>query len=178
MQRSRRRAKADEIYRLGIARRAKPLDRLQHRYKSFQVRIMQTPAAFLPPETAPAPSSSAPSSSSSRSRSTLGTLSAPSGSSSGSIGTSSASSTRANNGKKMAIFVDSAVSGGAEDGTSSWEGELGTRDTVRKENERDAVAWQGEILPQGRPVAPRTPKLEVFRDEVRSMPHHVCDSQS
>lgn len=36
--------KADEIYQLGIARKAKPLKRLQQRYEEFQKRMLAAPA--------------------------------------------------------------------------------------------------------------------------------------
>ena len=114
---------------------------------------MLTPAPFLPEPSTSASTSRTPA------RSALGTLSTTA------AGTSLSSATpKANNGKRggLSIFVD-----GEEAPDKKWEGELGTRDAVRKENEREAVSFKSaEVLPQGRGIAPRTPKLEVFRDEV------------
>lgn len=147
------RSEADKAYRLGLARKAKPVERLQQRYKAFQVRML-TPAPFIPePSTATGSTSRTPA------RNALGTISTTA------AGLSLSSTTpKANNGKRggLAIFVD-----GEEDSDKKWEADLGTRDAVRKENEREAVSFKSaEVLPQGRGIAPRTPKLEVFRDEV------------
>ncbi|KAL0959695.1 hypothetical protein HGRIS_011390 [Hohenbuehelia grisea] len=49
LERDKRRGAADEMYMLGIARRAAPLDRLESRYREFQKRMM-TAAAAPPPE--------------------------------------------------------------------------------------------------------------------------------
>lgn len=93
------------------------------------------------------------------SRTTLSTISTTAAGTSLSIATP-----KVNNGKRggLAIFVD-----GEEEDDKKWEGEFGTRNAVRKENEREATSFKtAEVLPQGRGVAPRTPKLEVFRDDV------------
>lgn len=144
-----RRSQADEIYRLAIARRAKPLERLKQRYKAFQVRMMTSTS--LPTTLPPSTSIAAPSTS----RTTLGSL----------AGTGALPSTvRPANGKKNALTI--FVEGKDEDESAEFQGDLQTRGVARKENERDAVGWKGETLPQGKALAPRTPKLEVFRDDV------------
>ena len=111
----------------------------------------------------PTPSAT-PSASSSGGRVTLGALGG--GLSAGAM----PSSVRPANGKKngLSIFVEGSTAGGAEgEDENGFRGDLQTREAARKENEREAVGWRGETLPQGRGLAPRTPKLEVFRDEVR-----------
>lgn len=117
---------------------------------------MLTPAALPDPSSLPSTSTS----STRPSRTTLSTLSTTA------AGTSLSTATpKANNGKRggLAIFVD----GEEPEEEKKWEGEFGTRDAVRKENEREASSFgKAEVLPQGRGVVPRTPKLEVFRDEV------------
>jgi checkpoint serine/threonine-protein kinase len=155
-----RRSKADDTYKLGIARKAKPLERLKLRYNAFNIRMATPlpPNLFAPSVPDPDPSS--------RTRSTLGTLA---GSSAPSLGSSSSSRPNGSSRKPggMAIFVD-GVEGGeaAEEDERRWHGQLGTRDEVRKENERESTVWKGETLPQGRGIAPRTPKLQIFKDDV------------
>jgi len=67
----------------------------------------------------------------------------------------------------MEIFSD--VTGQPDDATPGEWADLGTRDNRRKENSIEAGPWKGETLPQsaarGR-IAPRTPKVEVFKDSV------------
>jgi len=65
----------------------------------------------------------------------------------------------------MGIFTDEPGHRGQDDAPGEW-GDFGTRDERRKENTVEATPWKGETLPQ-KGVAPRTPKVEVFRDMVR-----------
>lgn len=76
---------------------------------------------------------------------------------------------RAPNGAKMGIFTDEPGHRGQDDAPGEWA-DFGTRDERRKENTVEATPWKGETLPQ-KGVAPRTPKLEVFRDMV-SLPEY------
>lgn len=106
-----------------------------------------------PPEAAVAP----------RQRSVLGQVSSGSSGVSGATqtpGSSRISTSR--NGAKMAIFSDASATAEQPDATP-WD-DFGTRDGRRKENTVEATPWKGETIKQGRPVAPRTPKLEVFKD--------------
>ncbi len=154
-----RRKKADEIYRLGIARKAAPLERLKGRHQAFLERLMMSATDSIPddePSLAPAPTSA---------RSVLGSATSVSGA------TQLAPSNRLSksaNGAKMEIFSDAAGTG--EDAVPGEWADLGTRDGRRKENTVEAGPWKGETLPQsaarGR-IAPRTPKVEVFKDSVR-----------
>jgi checkpoint serine/threonine-protein kinase len=73
------------------------------------------------------------------------------------------------NGSKMEIFADDGR-GGEDDAPGEWA-EFGTRDGRRKENTVEAGTWKGETLPQSAArlrVAPRTPRIEVFKEAVRS----------
>ena len=101
-------------------------------------------------------------------RSVLGQVGAPAPtprSLTGAIQTATTSrSSRAPNGAKMEIFAD-GVDGRGEDATPNEWNDFGTRDSRRKENVLEATPWKGETLPQKR-VAPRTPKVEVFKDAV------------
>ncbi len=72
-----------------------------------------------------------------------------------------------NNGSKMAIFADNGGAGEAAE-ASEWA-DFGTRDGRRKENMVEATPWKGETMPQSAAklrVAPRTPKIEVFKEVV------------
>jgi checkpoint serine/threonine-protein kinase len=65
----------------------------------------------------------------------------------------------------MEVFSDGA--GGSENFEPSEWGDLGTRDSRKKENVVESTPWKGETIPQKRAgLAPRTPKLEVFKDTV------------
>ncbi|WVF67371.1 hypothetical protein IAT40_002126 [Kwoniella sp. CBS 6097] len=157
-----RRKKADEIYRLGIARKASPIDRLKTRHKQFLERIMAPPSGAVPDDEI----STASSSSRGAGRSVLGQVSHASTSVAGA--TQLAPSMRVaskGNGAKMEIFSDET--GRPEDSAPGEWADFGTRDGRRKENTVEAGPWKGETLPQStsRPrVAPRTPKVEVFKD--------------
>ncbi|OCF44535.1 BUB protein kinase [Kwoniella heveanensis CBS 569] len=157
-----RRKKADEIYRLGIARKASPIDRLKTRHKQFLERIMAPPSGVVPDDEPSASSSS----SRGLGRSVLGHVSHASTSVAGA--TQLAPSMRVaskGNGSKMEIFSDDT--GRPEDAAPGEWADFGTRDGRRKENTVEAGPWKGETLPQSasRPrVAPRTPKVEVFKD--------------
>jgi checkpoint serine/threonine-protein kinase len=75
---------------------------------------------------------------------------------------------KAANGSKMEIFADGTVR--AEDDAPGEWADFGTRDGRRKENTVEAGPWKGETLPQSAArsrVAPRTPKIEVFKEMVR-----------
>lgn len=87
---------------------------------------------------------------------------------------------RGTNGSKLEIFSD-ASGAAADPEASQWE-DFGTRDGRRKENHLDATPWKGETLPQSAArhrVAPRTPKLEVFKDTSdNGAVRHADDAQA
>ncbi|CAE6343568.1 unnamed protein product [Rhizoctonia solani] len=153
--------KADEIYQLGIARKAKPLKRLQQRYEEFQKRMLAAPAgssADVDEVMAPAPP--APTA-----RKVLGERTkATSSADSDPFVVSSSSSRANNNGARIPVFRDGDQ---PESGiqTNEWA-DVGTRDSRRKENHLDGKSWQGETLPQLKHgvFTPKTPKIEVYRD--------------
>ncbi|KAL7424504.1 protein kinase [Cryptotrichosporon argae] len=151
-----RKKKADEIYKLGIARRAAPVERLKTRHAAFLARIMAPPSGELPDDE-PAPPRATPA------RTALGAAGAtPLVSGSAATPAAGQRLSRAPNGAKMAVFQD----GGeveADEAKGEWA-DFGTRDGRRKENVVEATAWKGETMPLKGRVAPRTPKLEVFKD--------------
>lgn len=78
------------------------------------------------------------------------------------------------------VFVDSAASSASSGKPAIWE-DLGTRDERRKENHMDGVEWRGETLPvkslSSAPMPPRTPKIEIFREEPTTTPGAPSQSQ-
>jgi checkpoint serine/threonine-protein kinase len=73
----------------------------------------------------------------------------------------------------MAVFADGDEPAEAAEG-GVWA-DFGTRDSRRKENVVEATPWKGEVMPQSasKRMAPRTPKLEVFKDTVS----FACDTK-
>ncbi|WVR09655.1 hypothetical protein IAU60_006729 [Kwoniella sp. DSM 27419] len=157
-----RRKKADEIYKIGIARKASPLDRLKIRHKGFLERIMAPPSGEVPDDEANSVPARTPG------RSVLGQVTHPA-STSVAGATQLAPSMRIaskGNGQKMEIFADTTGARGEDAAPGEWA-DFGTRDARRKENTVEAGQWRGETLPQSASrsrTAPRTPKPEVFKD--------------
>jgi checkpoint serine/threonine-protein kinase len=152
-----RKKKTDEIYQLGIHRRAAPVERLKKRHHDFLQRILVASSRDIPDDEPLIPARSA-------GRSILGQV-ATAAAISGSVQLApSTRLSRAPNGAKMGVFSDESGRG-QDDAPGEWA-DFGTRDERRKENTVEATAWRGETLPQ-KGVAPRTPKVEVFRDMVR-----------
>ncbi|KAL1407356.1 protein kinase [Vanrija albida] len=156
-----RKKKADDVYRLGLARKAAPVERLKNRHQAFLTRIMAPPSGAIPDDD-PAPAAPTPA------RAVLGQVGRGGlggGSVSGATpGSSSSRISKGTNGSKIAIFSDESGAAEAPEPTP-WD-DFGTRDGRRKENVVEATPWKGETLPQKGRVAPRTPKLEVFKDNV------------
>lgn len=156
-----RRKKANEVFELGINRRAGPLERLKNRHQQYLQRILVNSSHEIPEDEPLVPSRSG-------GRSVLGQVNTASSTISGAV--QLAPSTRlskATNGAKMDVFVDGPNKSGQDDEPSEWA-DYGTRDGRRKENVVEATPWKGETMPQ-KGLAPRTPKMEVFRDMVRTM---------
>lgn len=155
-------SQADEVYRLGMDREARPVERLARKYNEFQQRYDQRPQDAGPsspalPKVRPA----------------LGVKTdpfAPSDTSDPQAATQSQTTTapKTKSGKpKMAIFsdADSAAPGPATGGqTKGWESIGSVRDR-KKENEVEAKPWVGETLKAGKKPAP-VQKMAIFRDQV------------
>lgn len=94
--------KADEIYQLGIARKAKPLKRLQQRYEEFQKRMLAAPpGSNVAEDEVAAPAPPAPTA-----RKVLGERTKPSSSTDDPFIVSSSSSRPKNNGARIPVFRD------------------------------------------------------------------------
>jgi hypothetical protein len=160
-----RKQEADEIFLVGIARSAQPLERLQAKHKDFQKRMM---ASFMAP-TVDVTESTATAAPTAPKRRALGEKKIKSGSTS--IPTPAPApvptpSTSTSNGQ-IPVFVDEApladprtsialLSGGSAEGPArnAWP-ELGTRTSRIKENKPDVGKLAGTTLKQKRPAAAR-----------------------
>ncbi|KKZ67850.1 hypothetical protein EMCG_06479 [[Emmonsia] crescens] len=162
---------AEEVYKLGLQREARPTERLLRKFSEFRLRLEQQPrasdgpsspalpkvrpalAAKIDPFTSATPSPVDPQ------------ASAP---------TTARGATSKKPGKsKMAIFSDSD---GAQDGgkplagseTKGWES-IGSLQDRRKENVVEAKPWAGETLKSGKRVG-TVQKMTVFKDETSTSP--------
>jgi hypothetical protein len=137
---------ADETFRLGIARGAAPLERLQAKHTAFQKRMMAgalAPASASTPAPAPAPTA-APK------RRILGDSSKKSSTSTPApLSAQPAPAPRAN--AQIAVFVDDEPDNTLA--TNAWP-ELGTRTARVKENVRAPGPMAGATLKQRRAPAP------------------------
>ncbi|CEQ41106.1 SPOSA6832_02804 [Sporobolomyces salmonicolor] len=152
-----KRKQADQIYLLGINRRATPLDRLKRSHLDFQARMLIAPPLPSPPRPSAGPSSSTarPILSSSTSRPLTG-------------GTGGTGVGPAGNGSAFAVFRDEAgkLDGGKD---AEWD-DFGTVKSRKRENELEKKEWAGETMPQRVVVGGAAAlgggfKLEVYRDE-------------
>ncbi|KAF7717748.1 Uncharacterized protein PECH_007697 [Penicillium ucsense] len=164
---------ADEVYRLGIDREARPVERLARKYNEFQQRYEQHtldagPSSPALPAVRPAlaakkdPFASTETSADPQASQRAAVAAAPAKSKSGKM--------------KMAIFSDADAAQSNQPATSSqtkgWDS-IGSMRERRKENEMEAKPWAGETLKAGKKPAP-TQKMAIFRD--KSNPISPSDS--
>jgi checkpoint serine/threonine-protein kinase len=159
---------ADEVYRLGIDREARPAERLVRKYSDFQRRYEQRtqdngPSSPALPAVRPALAAKVDPLASATAASVDPQTQRPSSTA------TSAPKTKAGK-PKMAIFTDDEPAtsqpalGGA---TKGWDN-LGSMHDRRKENKVEAKPWAGETLKAGKKVAPKE-KMMIFRDEVSQL---------
>ncbi|UKZ78049.1 hypothetical protein TrVFT333_005783 [Trichoderma virens FT-333] len=158
-------AQAEEVYKLGIEREARPAQRLLRKFKEFEARVAQQPGALEGPSSPALPTV----------RPALASKTDPFGASSqpadpqaprqtSGIGGSSSRSAKS----KMAIFSDADAQQPAlsSRGASSkgWDS-IGSLTDRKKENAMEPKPWAGETLKAGgkKPGSGGT-KLAVFRD--------------
>ncbi|KAL2012104.1 hypothetical protein VTN00DRAFT_4822 [Thermoascus crustaceus] len=160
---------AEEVYKLGLEREARPAERLLRKYNEFQARFEQRgtdgPSSPALPKVRPAlaakvdPFSSA---------STASPAADPQQSQRATTGTGGRSTTTRSGKPKMAIFSD-ADAGPAEQPalggvqTKGWES-IGSMRDRKKENTVEARPWVGETLKSGKRTKP-VEKLTIFKDE-------------
>ncbi|PYH90402.1 hypothetical protein BO71DRAFT_487137 [Aspergillus ellipticus CBS 707.79] len=153
---------ADEVYRLGIDKEARPAERLARKYSEFQFRYENHtqdngPSSPALPAVRPALAAKVdPFASSPGTDDTQAQRPAP-------------AAPKTKSGKpKMAIFSDAdspsqpAVSGLAQ----GWDS-IGSLHERRKENKVEAKPWAGETLKGGKKPAPAQ-KMAIFKDESNS----------
>lgn len=147
---------ADEIFRLGINRKAQPLKRLQTNYQSHKNRAAGIEEEQTSQQTAERPVQVARVALATRS----GSQSQPS--------SSSVPKTLLGqplNGAKLDVFSDQARAG-LDQREGEWQ-DMGTREGNRKENFLEAMPWKGEVMKQDKSkMTPRAPKMSVFSDTV------------
>lgn len=151
---------ADEIYRLGLEKGARPTERLMRKHTQFQQRFESRPITSEP--TSPALP---------RVRAALAAkldpfAPAPREESQQKNKPASSTSTTKPKKQKMAIFsdADSQVPPPIMPATNGWDNIGSIRDR-KKENAIEARPWAGETLKAGKRAGTAT-KLEVFKDPV------------
>ena len=157
---------ADEVYRLGIDREARPAERLLRKYSEFQQRYEQQPQDAGP--SSPAMPKVRPALAAKMDPFAPAEGSDPQAAARSSPSTAAPAKTKSGK-PKMAIFSDAdegaasqpATSGGA---TKGWES-IGSMEERKKENRVEAKPWVGETLKAGKKSAPAQ-KMSIFRDEV------------
>lgn len=157
-------SQADEVYRLGVDREARPAERLLRKYSEFQQRYEQRPQDAGPsspalPAVRPAlVAKMDPFALTDASADPQASRPSPSG------GAASKKSGK----QKMAIFSDADAASSSQPATSGqtkgWES-IGSMRERKKENEVEAKPWVGETLKTGKKPGP-TQKMAIFRDEV------------
>jgi hypothetical protein len=172
LERSGRRTDADEIYILGIARNAQPLDRLKNKHREFQKRMMTSTTSSLPTST-PAPTSTSK-------RTVLGSTTAPTHED---VFTAPSSAPTPPPNARLQIYVDPAPSlphsrSLVPETDPTPYPDLGTRKTRIKENIPEVKKAGGSTLKSksgGKRVVSggsttTTSKIAVFRDEEMGPP--------
>ena len=163
---------ADEVYRLGIEREARPTERLVRKFGEFQIRSEHRvgngnePSSPAIPTVRPALVAKLDPFAASTPRPADPQSQRPGG-----MGVSSTSRTGR---QKLAIFSDSDVPSSTLSRDSSdrkgWE-DIGSIAERKKENMVEARPWAGETLKTGKKTS-GPPKLMVFKDEVNSFGTH------
>lgn len=160
---------AEEVYKLGLEREARPAERLLRKFGEFQHRYEQRPhnsdepsspalptvrpalAVKIDPFATATPRSTDPQAPQPQSSIATGSTARPSR-------------------QKLAIFSDANPTGPAsqaaeEESAHGWEN-IGSLKDRKKENTMEPRPWAGETLKGGKRVT-GAPKMMVFKDEVR-----------
>ncbi|PTB39729.1 hypothetical protein M441DRAFT_28819 [Trichoderma asperellum CBS 433.97] len=157
-------AQAEEVYKLGIQREARPTQRLLRKFKEFEARLAQQPDALAEPSSPALPTV----------RPALASKMDPFGSSSQPVDpqaprhTSGVGSSSRPTKSKIAIFSDADAQQPAmssRDAASKGWDSIGSLADRKKENTMEPKPWVGETLKAGgkKPGSGGT-KLAVFRD--------------
>lgn len=165
---------ADRLFKLGIAREAKPLPRLQKRHADFQARMRQQAGSSTTNRTHEQVLAQVMRE---RQRSMLGTKDEMTGKSQHAnvvrgLGQSAGLKNTGpaalpNNGRKLLVHSDADGSQSVNNGKGPNAGPLPSRDVRRQENHKDAKSWAGERIPQrpsGTAAKPGKAPLQVMQD--------------
>ncbi|EFQ96865.1 BUB protein kinase [Nannizzia gypsea CBS 118893] len=182
LERDGRIAQAEEVYKMGIEKEARPIERLFRKFGEFQKRAEQRPSDSDGPSSPALPklrpalaAKFDPFASSAASQDPQAATP-----SSGLGGGATANRTRSGK-PKMAIFSD--ADGGAEaakasssPGTGGWDS-IGSLKDRRKENTIEPTPWAGQTLKAGKkPTAVQ--KMTVFKDESSNIRHSSKSMQT
>ena len=152
---------ADEVYRTGIDRGARPVERLVRKFGDFERRR----AARAPPPSEPS-SPVLPAV-----RPALAARADPTARAAGQTanpqaGRPSQMGGAAKSGRqKLAVFSDADGPVDGPDGSANGWDTIGSLAERKKENAAEARPWVGETLKVGRKIS-GAPKMEIFKDEV------------
>ena len=152
---------AEEIYRMGLEKEARPVERLLRKFGEFERRNQARPQGTAEPTSPALPIA----------RAALAAKIDPF--TNGSPSTAQPQQSRSTPGKKsksskMAIFSDSDESSRPNSGSGAkgWDS-IGSLADRKKENTREAKAWVGEKLEGGKTNGGME-KIMVFKDQVSS----------
>lgn len=158
---------ADEVYKLGIEREAKPTERLGRKYNQFQQRFDSRPAVDNEPSS-PALPTVRPALAAKIDPFASAHRSDDSQAGQQQRGAAGGSAPTSRSGKpKMAIFSDADNAQQpppSASGTKGWDS-IGSIKERKKENVVEARPWAGEKLKAGGKVG-AVPKMEIFKDPV------------
>ncbi|KAJ3553746.1 hypothetical protein NM688_g3455 [Phlebia brevispora] len=171
LERSGRKSEADEIYLLGLARKASPLDRLDSKHREFQKRMMSRVSPSVSEMEVPLELSNSTSHPKASRRAVLGETTRPSPTldpqEAQDVFTLPSTTQVARPNGRLQVFVDPAGSAATEIEGAPWS-ELGTRKSRVKENLKEVSKAAGTTLRQAgkakREAAARAPKMAVYRD--------------
>lgn len=157
-------AQAEEVYKLGIERESRPVQRLLRKFKEFEERLTQQPANAIEPSSPALPTI----------RPALAAKADPFGSTRSNdpqavrptSGIINATSKPAKS--KLAIFSDADAKpvplASRGEGSKGWD-TIGSLSDRKKENVMEPKPWAGETLKAGGGKS-AAPKMAVFRDLV------------
>lgn len=159
---------ADEVYKLGIEREARPTERLNRKFGEFQHRLehrvqnAEEPSSPALPTVRPALVTKIDPFALSTPRPTDPQAQRPS------LGIGGGSTSRSGK-QKLAIFSDSGASvasnlASTNETAKGWEN-IGSIAERKKENVMEARPWAGETLKTGK-KSNAPPKMSIFKDEV------------
>ncbi|EME80724.1 uncharacterized protein MYCFIDRAFT_204053 [Pseudocercospora fijiensis CIRAD86] len=152
---------AEEIYKLGIEKEARPTERLMRKFGEFERRKDARPQDAAEPSSPALPVA----------RPALAAKLDPFSESSSPAQQAQPTGTKKPKSSKMAIFTDDGEESRPASGSSSkgWDS-IGTLADRKKENTREAKPWAGETLKTGKTNGGMQ-KMMIFKDQSSSSNH-------